>query len=68
MVEIVPTGFGGAAADYARHRAGVPAALFERLAGAGGQVWMTGTEPGLFEALPGDVAHFRVSPGRIEAA
>ena len=42
MVEIVPTGFGGAAADYARHRAGVPAALFERLerfgVGSPGQV------------------------------
>jgi len=28
------------------------AALFERLAIGGGQVWMTGTEPGLFEAAP----------------
>ena len=27
-------------------------ALFARLAGGGGQVWMTGTEPGLFGALP----------------
>ena len=27
------------------------AALFERLAAAGGQVWMTGTEPSLFSAL-----------------
>jgi DNA replication and repair protein RecF len=27
------------------------AALFERLTGAGGQVWMTGTEPALFEGI-----------------
>jgi len=27
------------------------AALFERLAAAGGQVWMTGTEPALFEGI-----------------
>jgi DNA replication and repair protein RecF len=29
------------------------AALFERLAGRG-QVWMTGTEPGLFADVPGE--------------
>jgi DNA replication and repair protein RecF len=29
------------------------AALFERLAASGGQVWMTGTEQGLFGDLPG---------------
>src|SRR3546814_10641483 len=28
------------------------AALFERLAAGGGQVWMTGTEAALFEAAP----------------
>ena len=31
------------------------AALFDLLAGLGGQVWMTGTEAGLFEALGDDV-------------
>jgi DNA replication and repair protein RecF len=40
------------------------AALFERLAGAGGQVWMTGTEPALFEAV-GEATRFRVADGRI---
>ena len=41
------------------------AALFERLAAAGGQVWMTGTEPALFTGLPGDASHFRVESGRV---
>lgn len=40
------------------------AALFERLAGRG-QVWMTGTEPGLFEAVPGETTHYHVADGRI---
>jgi len=40
------------------------AALFERLAGRG-QVWMTGTEPGLFEAVPGDATHFSLGHGHI---
>jgi DNA replication and repair protein RecF len=40
------------------------AALFERLAGAG-QVWMTGTEPELFDAVPGDAARYRVADGHI---
>lgn len=44
------------------------AALFARLADAGGQVWMTGTEAGLFADLPSDAVHFRVVPGRIEPA
>jgi len=39
-------------------------ALFERLAGKG-QVWMTGTEPGLFEGLPADTSWFAVADGRI---
>lgn len=38
------------------------AALFERLAGAG-QVWMTGTEPELFEAVPGHASRYRVERG-----
>jgi DNA replication and repair protein RecF len=39
-------------------------ALFERLAGKG-QVWMTGTEPGLFEGLPADTRWYAVADGRI---
>ena len=42
------------------------AALFERLAGEGGQVWMTGTEPGLFAAA-GEASRLRVADGGIEA-
>ena len=40
------------------------AALFERLAGRG-QVWMTGTEPALFEAVPGGATRYRVKEGAI---
>ncbi|KTF68040.1 DNA replication/repair protein RecF [Sphingomonas sp. HT-1] len=43
------------------------AALFDRLAGRG-QVWMTGTEPSLFEAVPATAARYRVADGRIEPA
>lgn len=43
------------------------AALFERLAGRG-QVWMTGTEPALFEAVPATATRYRVADGRIEPA
>jgi DNA replication and repair protein RecF len=39
-------------------------ALFERLAGAGGQVWMTGTEPSLFDAA-GPATRLTVAGGRI---
>ena len=39
------------------------AALFARLADAGGQVWMTGTEPALFEAVPPGFSHWRVESG-----
>ena len=41
------------------------AALFDRLAAGGGQVWMTGTEPGLFEAIRADASRFHVSDGAI---
>ncbi|PVX28008.1 DNA replication/repair protein RecF [Sphingomonas pokkalii] len=41
------------------------AALFERLAGRG-QVWMTGTEPALFEAVPASATRYRVAEGRVE--
>lgn len=40
------------------------AALFERLAGAG-QVWMTGTEPALFEAIPDGATRYRVKDGAV---
>jgi DNA replication and repair protein RecF len=41
------------------------AALFERLAGRG-QVWMTGTEPALFDAVPGEATRYGVANGTIE--
>lgn len=44
------------------------AALFDRLAHAGGQVWMTGTEPALFNGLQGKATAFAVTEGRIELA
>ncbi|MGZ8336459.1 MAG: DNA replication/repair protein RecF [Allosphingosinicella sp.] len=40
------------------------AALFERLAAAGGQVWMTGTEPDLFAGISG-AGFFEVRDGAI---
>ena len=40
-------------------------ALFERLALAGGQVWMTGTEPGLFESIGAQATWLEVAGGRI---
>lgn len=43
------------------------AALFDRLAGRG-QVWMTGTEPALFEAVPATATRYRVADGRIDCA
>lgn len=42
------------------------AALFARLEGRG-QVWMTATEPGLFDGI-GEASRFRVEPGLIGAA
>lgn len=39
------------------------AALFERLTGLG-QVWMTGTEAGLFEAVPADATRIAIRDGR----
>lgn len=41
------------------------AALFDRLIDAGGQVWMTGTEPGLFMGLGGSVRWFHVDDGHV---
>jgi DNA replication and repair protein RecF len=40
------------------------AALFDRLHATGGQVWMTGTEPSLFDGL-GDADRFDVDHGRV---
>jgi DNA replication and repair protein RecF len=40
------------------------AALFDRLALAGGQVWMTGTEPALFDGITGGT-HLRVADGAV---
>ncbi len=41
------------------------AALFDRLADGGGQVWMTGTEREPFSAISGDVSWLFVAEGRI---
>jgi DNA replication and repair protein RecF len=42
------------------------AALFSRLAELGGQTFVTGTDPSLFEATRGTSALFRVGDGRVE--
>ncbi len=41
------------------------ATLFGQLAEKGGQVWLTGTEPGLFEDVPDHALHFQVAEGRV---
>ena len=41
------------------------AALFERLDNGGGQVWLTGTEPALFNAVPASASHYTVADGAI---
>jgi DNA replication and repair protein RecF len=41
------------------------AALFERLGSGGGQVWLTGTEAALFDAVPRFATHYRVADGTI---
>jgi DNA replication and repair protein RecF len=40
-------------------------ALYLRLAGLGGQVWMTGTDRSLFDSMPGEAQRLDVVPGRI---
>ena len=40
-------------------------ALFGKLAEKGGQVWLTGTEPELFEDVPDGAVHFRVKEGKL---
>ena len=42
------------------------AALYERLAASGGQVWMTGTEMALFHDAPAPVTRFHVHGGTVE--
>ena len=42
------------------------AALFERLEGSGGQVWMTGTERPLFEGIGAGATWLQVAEGRVE--
>ncbi|WP_339691835.1 DNA replication/repair protein RecF [uncultured Parasphingorhabdus sp.] len=42
------------------------AALFDKLAERGGQVWLTGTEPALFKDIPDSALHFEVSNGTIK--
>ena len=44
------------------------AALFQRLDDGGGQVWMTGTEKALFEAVAATASRFEVVDGSILAA
>jgi len=41
------------------------AALFDRLDGGGGQVWMTGTEDALFDGLPATASRFKVAGGML---
>jgi DNA replication and repair protein RecF len=41
------------------------AALFERLETGGGQVWMTGTEPNLFDGIGRAASRFELSDGRV---
>ena len=41
------------------------AALFERLGAGGGQVWMTGTEPQLFDSLGVAGSSFTIADGKI---
>jgi DNA replication and repair protein RecF len=42
------------------------AALFERLGAAGGQVWMTGTEPGLFAGIGRAATWLNIVDGTVE--
>ena len=43
------------------------AALYDRLAALGGQVWLTGTDRGLFQALEGRARFFRVENAAVAA-
>lgn len=39
--------------------------LFHKLADKGSQVWLTGTEPGLFDTIPEGSLHFEVANGNL---
>jgi DNA replication and repair protein RecF len=41
-------------------------ALYQRLAGLGAQVWMSGADPAVFDAVAPSAAWFEVTPGRAE--
>jgi len=41
-------------------------ALFDELERLGGQVWMTGADPGLFDSLRGRADFLHVTPGKVE--
>ncbi|GAB5489617.1 MAG: DNA replication/repair protein RecF [Parasphingorhabdus sp.] len=41
--------------------------LFDKLAEKGGQVWLTGTEPSLFDAVPNGALHFEVANGNLSS-
>lgn len=43
------------------------AALFARLAEGGGQVWMTGTDAALFEAVPASATRYAVAAGTVSS-
>lgn len=43
------------------------AALFARVGDGGGQVWMTGTEPGLFDAIGAATTRLHVTGGAVES-
>jgi DNA replication and repair protein RecF len=40
-------------------------ALYQRLSGIGGQVWMTGTDRSLFDTMPEEAVTLTVQPGRV---
>ena len=40
------------------------APLFDRLAATGGQVWMTGTEPSLFDGIGADATRINIGGGQ----
>lgn len=44
------------------------AVLFDRLEASGGQIWLTGTEPALFDGLGHDATWLRVRAGVIEGS
>ena len=41
------------------------AALYDRLGGLGGQVWLTGADPAAFASLKGRAQMLKVTPGAI---